>query len=335
MPNDYIKLLAKIKERIRSAQYAALRAVNRELIALYWDIGEMIVTRQQGETWGRSIVQRLAADLRSEFPGVSGFSAQNLWRMRQFYETYAGSEKLSPLVREIGWTHNVIVLMNCKDCLQREFYVRMTRKFGWTKNLLIHQLDNQTYEKTLLSQTNFDQTVSEDIRAHAKLAMKDEYTFDFLELADEYNERQLEHALLARIEAFLCEMGGMFTFLGSQYHLTVSDKEYFVDLLLFHRRLRALVAVELKVWEFLPEFVGKMQFYLAVLDDQVRLPDESPSIGIILCKSKDKTIVEYALRESNKPIGVGTYRIVTELPAELQGQLPSAEQIARLLEGIE
>lgn len=335
IPNDYIKLLAQIKERIRIAQYDALRAVNKELIALYWDIGQMIVTRQQGETWGKSVVQRLAADLRSEFPGISGFSAQNLWRMKQFYETYAASEKLSPLVREIGWTHNVIILMNCKDDLQREFYVRMTRKFGWTKNVLIHQIDNQTYEKTLLSQTNFDRTVSDDNRQQAKLAVKDEYTFDFLELGDEYNERQLEHALLARVEAFLREMGGMFTFLGSQYHLAVSDKEYFIDLLLFHRRLRALVAVELKVGEFLPEFVGKMQFYLAVLDDQVRLPDETPSIGIILCKSKDKTIVEYALRESNKPIGVGTYRIVTELPAELKGQLPSPEQIATLLGGTE
>ena len=335
IPNDYIKLLAQIKERIRTAQYAALRAVNKELIALYWDIGQMIVTRQQGETWGKSVVQQLAADLRSEFPGIGGLSASNLWRMKLFYDAYEGNQKLAPLVREIGWTHNLIILERCKDDLQREFYIRTTRKFGWTKNVLIHQIDNQTYEKTLLSQTNFDRTVSDEIRVQAKLAVKDEYTFDFLELGDEYNERQLEHAMLARVEAFLREMGGMFTFLGSQYHLAVSDKEYFIDLLLFHRRLRALVAVELKVGEFLPEFIGKMQFYLAVLDDQVRLPDESPSIGIILCKSKDKTIVEYALRESNKPIGVGTYRIVTELPAELQGQLPSPEQIARLLEGIE
>ena len=295
----------------------------------------MIATRQQGETWGRSIVQKLAADLRNEFPGIGGLSASNLWRMKLFYEAYAGNEKLAPLVREIGWTNNLIILERCKDYLQREFYMRMTRTLGWTKTVLVHQIDNQTYEKTLLSQTNFDRTVSEDIRAQAKLAVKDEYTFDFLELGDEYNERQLEQALLARVETFLREMGGMFTFLGSQYHLAVSDKEYFIDLLLFHRRLRALVGVELKIGEFLPEFVGKMQFYLAVLDDQVRLPDESPSIGIILCKSKDKIAVEYALRESNKPIGVGTYRIVTELPAELQGQLPSAEQIARLLEGIE
>lgn len=175
IPNDYIKLLAQIKERIRSAQYAALRAVNKELIALYWDIGQMIVTRQQGETWGKSVVQQLAADLRNEFHGIGGLSASNLWRMKVFYEAYEGNEKLAPLVREIGWTHNLIIFERCKDDLQREFYIRMTRKLGWAKNVLIHQIDNQTYEKTLLNQTNFDQTVSEDIRAQAKLAVKDEY----------------------------------------------------------------------------------------------------------------------------------------------------------------
>ncbi len=180
----------------------------------------------------------------------------------------------------------------------------MTRKFGWTKNVLIHQIENQSYEKTLLNQTNFEQTVSESIRAQAKLAVKDEYTFDFLELADEHSERQLEQAILAKVEPFLQEMGGMFTFIGSQYRLEIGDREYFIDLLLFHRRLQCLVAIELKIGEFLPEYVGKMQFYLAALDDLVRLEDENPSVGIILSKSKDKTIVEYALRESNKPIGV-------------------------------
>ena len=330
--NDYATLLAEVKERIRAAQYAALRAVNQELIALYWDIGKLIVERQQGETWGKSVVEKLAADLRAEFPGIGGFSASNLWRMKLFYETYAQQEKLAPLVREIGWTHNLIVFERCKDNLEREFYIRMTRKFGWTKNVLHHHIDNQTYEKTLLNQTNFDQTVSEEIRKQAKLAVKDEYTFDFLELGDKYNERQLEQALVARVEAFLREMGGMFAFVGSQFRLAVSDKEYFIDLLLYHRLLKALVALELKNGEFLPEYVGKMQFYLAVLDDKVRLPEENPSIGIILCRSKDKIIVEYALRESNKPIGVAAYRIVTTLPAELRELLPSPEQIAGLLE---
>lgn len=169
----------------------------------------------------------------------------------------------------------------------------------------------------------------------AKLAVKDEYTFDFLELGDKHSERQLEQAILAHVEPFLQEMGGMFAFVGSQYRLEISDEEYFIDLLLYHRRLKCLVAVELKIGKFLPEYVGKMQFYLAALDDKVRLADENPSIGIILCKSKDKTIVEYALRESNKPIGVATYRIVSTLPQELKGQLPTGEQVAKLLEGVE
>lgn len=334
-PNGYPTLFGEIKERVRSAQYMALKAVNRELIGLYWDIGRIIVERQEGETWGKSVVERLAKDLQAEFPGLSGFSAANLWRMRHFYETYVPNPKLAPLVREISWSHNILIMERCKDELEREFYVRMTRKYGWSKAVLAHQIENGTYEKTLLSQTNFEATLPDAIRDQAKLAVKDEYTFDFLELADEHSERQLETALLANVERFLREMGGAFTLMGSQYRLEVNDKEYFIDLLLFHRRLRCLVAVELKVGDFLPEYVGKMQFYLAVLDDQARLPDEEPSVGIILCKSKDKMIVEYALKESNKPIGVATYRIVSAPPKGLRGELPSPQQIAMLLEGIE
>jgi predicted nuclease of restriction endonuclease-like (RecB) superfamily len=211
----------------------------------------------------------------------------------------------------------------------------MTKKFGWSKNVLIHQIENQSYEKTLLDQTNFDKTLTPAQRAQAKLAVKDEYTFDFLELGDAYSERELERALIARVEYFLRAMGGMFAFLGSQYRLEVEDKEYFIDLLLYHRRLKCLVAVELKVGEFQPEFVGKMQFYLAALDEQVREKDEHPSIGIILCKEKNRTIVEYALRDARKPIGVATYRIVKRLPKELKGQLPSPDEIAELLENVE
>jgi predicted nuclease of restriction endonuclease-like (RecB) superfamily len=325
----------EIKQRIRSAQYEALKAVNREMINLYWDIGQMIVTQQQGASWGKSVVEQLAKDLQAEFPGISGFSARNIWRMRDFYLTYHSKEILPPLVAEIGWTHNIVILEKCKDDLEREFYIRMTRKFGWTKNVLIHQIENQTYEKTLLNQTNFDKNVPAEIRNQLKLAVKDEYTFDFLELADEHSERQLEQSILARVEPFLQEMGGRFTFVGSQYRLEVGDKEFFIDLLLYHRQLKCLVAIELKTGEFLPEYVGKMQFYLAALDDLARLPDENLSIGIIICKSKDKTIVEYALRESNKPIGVATYQIVSTVPQELKNQLPAPEQVAKLLEGFE
>ncbi|ABA23768.1 Protein of unknown function DUF1016 [Trichormus variabilis ATCC 29413] len=333
--DDYRNLLVEVKQRIRSAQYEALKAVNKELIALYWDIGKMIVTQQQEADWGKSVVEQLAKDLQTEFPGISGFSTRNMWNMRSFYIAYSQNEKLQPLVAEIGWTHNIVILEKCKDDLEREFYLRMTRKFGWTKNVLIHQIENQTYEKTLLNQTNFNQTVPAEIRNQLKLAVKDEYTFDFLELADEHSERQLEQAILARVEPFLQEMGGRFTFVGSQYRLEIGDQEFFIDLLLYHRQLKCLVAVELKTGEFLPEYVGKMQFYLAALDDLSRLPDENLSIGIILCKSKNKTIVEYALRESNKPIGVATYKVFSSLPQDLRNQLPAPEQVAKLLEGVE
>ena len=332
LPTEYVALLSEIKERVHNAQYAALRSVNRELVVLYWDIGRMIVGRQVDGSWGKAVVERLAADLQVEFPGVGGFSASNLWRMKGFYETYASSEKLAPLVREIAWSHNLVILERCTDPLEREFYIRMTKKFGWTKSVLIHQIENQSYEKTLLGQTNFDKALTPKLRAQAKLAVMDEYTFDFLELGEEHAERELERALVGRIEHFLRAMGGLFAFVGSQYRLEVDGREFFIDLLLFHRRLRCLVAIELKVGEFQPEFVGKMQFYLTALDRQVREKGENPSIGIILCKEKHRTIVEYALYNATKPIGVATYRIVKRLPKELKGQLPGPEEIARLLE---
>jgi predicted nuclease of restriction endonuclease-like (RecB) superfamily len=332
LPPGYRDLLATIKDRVRSAQLEALRAVNKELVALYWDIGKMIVDRQKGETWGKSVVKRLALDLQIEFPGTGGFSASNLWRMKSMYEQYAPIEKLAPLVREIGWSHNLLILERCPDSLQREFYIRMTKKFGWSKSILIHQIENQSYEKTLLGQTNFDRALSPELRAQAKLAVKDEYTFDFLEMGDEHSEREVERALIARIEDFLRAMGGLFAFVGSQFRLEVGDKEYFIDLLLYHRRLKCLVAIELKIGEFEPEFVGKMQFYLAALDARVREPGENSSIGIILCKEKNRTIVEYALHDTSKPIGVATYRTVKRLPKELKGQLPAPEEIIKLLE---
>ena len=334
-PVDYAQLLAEVKERIRSAQYAALKAVNTELVGLYWDLGRMIVERQEQAGWGKSVVERLSQDLRREFPGVAGFSVQNLWYMRQFHMEYRGNEKLQPLVGEVAWAHNLVIMSKCKDPLEREFYLRMTRKFGWSKNVLIHQIENQSYEKSLLGQTNFDQTLTPSLRTQAKLAVQDEYTFDFLELAEEHSERELERALITRVEDFLRAMGGRFAFMGSQYRLEVDGREYFLDLLLFHRRLRALVAIELKIGDFQPEFVGKMQFYLTALDRQVRQEDENPSIGIILCKEKSRTIVEYALHDANKPIGVATYEITRTLPKELKGQLPRPEEIVALLEGLD
>jgi len=292
------------------------------------------VEKQEHAGWGQAVVERLSEDLRREFPGVRGFSAQNLWYMRQFYQEYRALEKLQPLVGEIGWAHNLAIMGRCKDALEREFYIRMARKFGWSKNVLIHQIENQSYEKSMLSQNNFEHALTPKLRAQAKLAVKDEYLFDFLELGEAYGERELEKALIARMENFLRAMGGMFAFMGSQYRLEVEGDEFFVDLLLFHRKLRALVAVELKVGKFQPEFVGKMQFYLRALDKQVRQADENPSIGIILCKEKNRTVVEYALHDTSKPIGVATYEITKTLPKALRGQLPSPKEISALLEGL-
>ena len=331
----YAELVGDIKQRISSAQHKALKAVNRELIGLYWDIGEIIVTRQREESWGKSVVETLSKDIREEFPKITGFSARNLWRMREFYLTYSPSEKLSPLVAEIGWSHNSVILTKCKDDLEREFYIRMTRKYGWTRNVLTHQIENQSYEKTLLNQTNFHQNLPDHLKDQAALAVRDEYIFDFLELGDEHTDSVLEHALIGLIDVFLRQMGGMFAFLGSQYRIELNGKEFFIDLLLYHRRLKCLVAIDLKIGEFKPEYVGKMQFYLAILNDKIRLEDENPSIGIILCKSKDKTFVEYALKESDRPIGVATYRMVSSLPSELEGELPDPDQIIQLLESID
>jgi predicted nuclease of restriction endonuclease-like (RecB) superfamily len=260
LPDDYVSFLAEVKERVRAAQYQALKAVNKHLVGLYWDVGRMIAERQHGESWGKSVVERLASDLQQEFPGVRGFSVQNLWYMRQFYLEYCDNAKLQPLVGEISWSKNLAIMSRCKEPLEREFYIRMTRKFGWSKNVLIHQIDNQSYEKSLLGQTNFDLALTPAQRAQAKLAVKDEYTFDFLELGEEHSERELERALIARIEDFLRAMGGVFAFVGSQFRLEVDGKEYFIDLLLFHRRLRCLVAIDLKIGEFEPASSARCSF---------------------------------------------------------------------------
>lgn len=330
---DYFNLLKDIKERIRSAQYEALKAVNHELIGLYWDIGKMIVSRQARHSWGKAVVETLAQDLQAEFPGIQGYSARNIWYMRVFYMLYRKNTKLQPLVAEISWTKHLVIIDRCKNDAEREFYICMTKRMGWTKNVLIHQIENQTYEKTISNQTNFKASLPEKIRNQAKLAVKDEYTFDFLECGEGHSEKALESALIAKVNRFLVEMGGVFAFMGNQFRLEINGNEFFIDILLYHRRLKCLVAIELKVGKFLPEYVGKMQFYLAALDDLVKMKAENPSIGIILCKDKDRTIVEYALKQSRRPIGVAKYRIVSRLPKSLKGELPTPEKVKKIMEG--
>ncbi len=324
--------VSEIKQKISNAQHEALKAVNQELINLYWEIGKNIVLRQQQFGWGKSVVKNLADELQNEFVGIRGFSVQNLWNMRQFYLEYQGNKKLQPLVREISWTKNLLIFQKCKDDLQREFYIKMVIKFGWTKNVLINQIDNQSYEKFLLNQTNFDKTVPKTYQQQAKLAVKDEYNFDFLGLSEHHSEKELETGLINQVRTFLIQMGSDFTFVGNQYHLEVDEEEYFIDLLLYHRRLQSLIAVELKVGKFKPEYAGKMNFYLSVLNDTVKLPHENPAVGIIICKDKKRTTVEYALKDSNKPIGVASYSINKSLPSKYKNLLPTPEEISEQLD---
>jgi len=325
---NYPSFLAEIKEHIYRSRLEALKSVNRELIDLYWNIGRKISEEQTKHGWGKSVVTALAADLQSEFPGTLGFSASNLWRIRSFFIEYNGNEKLAPLVREISWTKNIAIMEKCKNDGEKEFYIKMTRKFGWTKAVLLNHIENRSFEKFLLNQTNFNRTVPEKYRRQAKLAVKDEYMFDFLEIGEEHSEKELEAGLVNNIRKFLIEMGGYFTFVGNQYRLEVDDEEYFIDLLLYHRKLKCLVAIELKSGDFKPEYAGKMQFYLSLLNDRVKLEDENPSIGIIVCKNKKRAIVEYALRDSHKPMGVATYKISAVLPREYKKFLPSPEELS-------
>jgi predicted nuclease of restriction endonuclease-like (RecB) superfamily len=332
---EYSFFIKDIKEKIYKSQYEALKTLNTALIKLYWDIGEEIFNQQKEKGWGKSIVEILAKELQNEFPGIKGFSAGNLWRMRNFYISYVDDINLAPLVREISWTKNIVIMEKCKDKLEQEFYIKMTKRFGWTKNVLVNNIENKAYEKYLLNQTNFDETVPEKYRQQAKLAVKDEYTFDFLEMGIEHSEQELEVGLINNIRAFLSEMGGTFAFIGNQYHIDIGGEDFYIDLLLFHRKLKSLIAIELKIGEFKPEYAGKMQFYLTVLDERVKFPDENASVGIIICKSKNRTIVEYALKSANKPIGVSTYNISSTLPDEMKNLLPTPEEIIERLSALD
>jgi len=328
---QYGSFIKEIKELIYRRQYEAMKAVNKELIQLYWEIGEEINNQQKDNCWGKSVVEVLAKELQKEFPGVQGFTARNLWFMRQFYVEYSANKILKPLVSEISWSKNIVIMQKCKDDLEREFYIKIVKKFGWTKDVLINNIENRAYEKYLLNQTNFDETVPEKYRLQAKLSVKDDYNFDFLEMGAGHGEAELEAAIIRNIRAFLIEIGDDFTFIGNQYHISTGTKDFYIDLLLFHRRLKSLVAIELKIGEFEPEYAGKMQFYLSVLDETKKLEDENPSIGIIVCKTKDRTTVEYALKSSDKPIGVATYDMYDKLPEGLKNLLPEPAEIAERL----
>lgn len=329
---EYLDFRNEITSRIRSAQYEALKAVNKEMIALYWEIGRRITEQQAALGWGKSVVENLSRDIQKEFPGIKGFGVSNMWDMARFYSEYRSNEILQPLVGEISWSKHIVILTKCKETQQRQFYILSTKKYGWTKDVLINKIEAKTYENYLLGQSNFDMTLPEKIKNQAILALKDEYTFDLVGLSEEHSEYELEQAIIKNIRAFLMEFGPDFAFVGNQYRIEVDGKEYFIDLLLYNRRLQAMIAIELKIGEFLPEYKGKMKFYLNVLNDTVKLPHENPAIGIIICKSKSRMIVEYALKSSTMPIGVATYSLSPELPEAYKELLPTSEEIAKKIE---
>lgn len=329
---EYLNFKNEITARIRSAQYEALKAVNKEMIALYWEVGKRITEQQTALGWGKSVVENLSRDIQKEFPGIQGFGVRNMWDMARFYAEYQSNEILQPLVAEISWSKHIVILTKCKETRQRQFYILATKKYGWTKDVLINKIEAKTYENYLLGQSNFDITLPDSIKNQAILALKDEYTFDLVGLAGEHSEYELEQAIIKNIRAFLMEFGTDFSFIGNQYRLEVDGKEYFIDLLLYNRRLQAMIAIELKIGEFQPEYKGKMEFYLNILNDTVKLPHENPAIGIIICKSKSRMIVEYALKSSNMPIGVATYSLSSELPEAYKKLLPTSEEIAKKIE---
>ncbi len=329
LPAGYAELLEDLKARIRQAQVRAALSVNRELVLLYWHIGREILQRQQQEGWGAKVIDRLALDLRREFPEMKGFSPRNLKYMRAFAEAWPDEQIVQQAAAQIPWFHNVVLLEKVKDPAERLWYVQQTFQHGWSRNVLVHHIESGLYRRQGKAITNFERTLPAPQSDLARSLLKDPYVFDFLSLGPEAQERDLERALLDHLRDFLLELGKGFAFVGSQYRLEVGGEEFSIDLLFYHLRLRCFVVIELKVGDFKPEHAGKMNFYLSAVDDLLRHPDDRPSIGLILCKSQNRLVVEYALRDMSKPIGVATYRLTESLPAELRESLPSIEELKR------
>ncbi|HEV7372302.1 PDDEXK nuclease domain-containing protein [Arenibaculum sp.] len=327
--DGYVTLLRDLKERIRAAQLRAAISVNQELILLYWSIGQEIRNRQELEGWGARVIDRLANDLRRDFPEMTGLSARNLKYMRAFAEAWPDHEFVQQVVARLPWGHNLRLLDAVKAPAEREWYARQTIEHGWSRNVLVHQIESDLFRRQGKALTNFARTLPAERSELAQQLVKDPYSFDFLSLGPDMLERDLERGLLEHLRSLILELGKGFAFVGSQYHLEVGGQDYYLDLLFYHLRLRCFVVIELKIEEFKPEFAGKMNFYLSAVDDLLRHPADEPSIGIILCKNRNEVVVEYALRDTTKPMGVAQYRLSPSLPAQLRADLPTVEDFAR------
>jgi predicted nuclease of restriction endonuclease-like (RecB) superfamily len=342
---SYFELLEDIKGRIRRAQMQALSAANQELLLLYYSIGLDLHLRARRGTWGTAVIDRLARDLHRAFPDLHGFSPRNLRRMRAFYRAYPLSavevrdrppavakvtlEKWPRAVAKLPWAHNVILVEKCKNRAEREWYARSALEHGWSRDILALQIETRLCQRQGKAVSNFRRALPSPQSDLAQQITRDPYKFDFLTLADGLRERELEQGLIRHVEQFLVELGVGFAFVGRQVHLNVGDEDYYLDLLFYHYRLHCFVVIELKEGAFRPEYSGKMNFYLSAVDDLLRTPGDNPSVGLILCRVKNRVTAEYALRDMRKPIGVAGWetRLVESLPKRLKGQLPTVAEI--------
>lgn len=329
---DYPRLLEDLKARIRTAQLKAALAVNRELVLLYWEVGRSILESQKREGWGAKVIDRLASDLRQSFPGMAGLSRRNLQCMRSFAEEFPDSQRVQQLVAQIPWGHILQIQQKVKNPAAREFYIRQTIAHGWSRAVLVHQIESRLHRRQGKALNNFDRVLPAPQSDLARQTLKDPYIFDFLSLGEEIQERDLHQGLIEEIRRFLLELGAGFALVGTQYRLEVDGQDFFLDLLFYHLHLRCYVVVELKVGDFLPEHAGKMSFYLSAVDNLLRHSDDQPTIGLILCKTRSRMVAEYTLQGQQKPIGVASYRT---LPARLRETLPSPRQLEAGLVGIE
>jgi len=327
--NTYVTTLKTLKEKIRTAQIKAALSVNSEMICLYWEIGRTIVENQNKQGWGTKVTERLSRDLQKEFPGMKGFSSTNLEYMKSFYEAYQGVIISQQAAGKLPWWHNVILLDKVKSKEERDWYAKQAIENGWSRNVLVMQIESDLYHRQALEGkiTNFKRTLPGPQSDLAEQIMKDPYKFDFLSVYNEAQEKDIENALVKHITKFLLELGTGFAFVGQQYHLEIGDEDYYIDLLFYHLKRRCYVVLELKATKFKPEHAGKLNFYLSAVDDILRHESDRPTIGILLCKSKNKITAEYALKGISTPMGVSEYNITQAIPKELEKSLPSIEDI--------
>jgi predicted nuclease of restriction endonuclease-like (RecB) superfamily len=325
---EYSTLLRDIKERIQKAQIKAVLSVNAEMINLYWDIGKMIYVKQKQESWGSKVIQNLSKDINNELPEIKGFSERNIGFMLQLYKEYESDFPIvKQLVSQLPWGHNILLIQRVKDHSIRTWYMEQTIQNGWSRDTLSSMIKNDAYHRRGNLTNNFQLTLPKPQSDLALQTMKDPYIFDFLTLTEPYQERELETELIKHLEKFLIELGAGFSFVGRQYHLVVSDNDFYLDLLFYHLKLRSFVIIELKKGEFKPEYAGKMNFYCSVVDDLLKHKTDQPTIGLILCQTKDRIFAEYSLRDIHKPIGISEYELTRELPDNLKSSLPSIEEI--------